>query len=312
MLRHRGSFFHILLMAAHAAYQQKKGRNPMAQFTNQAQLSYNGAVVNSNIAVGEILEVLSASKTAVMDDYTRNDDVTYVISVVNSSTAPVTGLTVTDDLGGYAFGENTVYPLSYVNGSVRMYINGVLQTAPIVTAGPPLTFSGITLPAGGNLMIIYEAEVTQFAPLDVDGSIVNTATVVGAGLPSTVTVTETVTPEEEPELTITKFIEPVPVTENGTLTYRFIIQNYGNTAAVATDNVAVTDTFDPILNVLTVTLDGTPLALTTEYTYDVTTGVFATVPGIITVPAATYAQDETTGAWIITPGVTELVVTGTV
>lgn len=284
----------------------------MAQFTNQAQLSYNGAVVNSNIAVGEILEVLSASKTAVMDDYTRNDDVTYVISVVNSSTAPVTGLTVTDDLGGYAFGENTVYPLSYVNGSVRMYINGVLQTAPIVTAGPPLTFSGITLPAGGNLMIIYEAEVTQFAPLDVDGSIVNTATVVGAGLPSTVTVTETVTPEEEPELTITKFIEPVPVTENGTLTYRFIIQNYGNTAAVATDNVAVTDTFDPILNVLTVTLDGTPLALTTEYTYDVTTGVFATVPGIITVPAATYTQDETTGAWIITPGVTELIVTGTV
>ena len=77
----------------------------MAQFTNQAQLSYNGSVVNSNIAVGEILEVLSASKTAVMDDYTRNDDVTYVISVVNSSTSPVTGLTVTDDLGGYAFGE---------------------------------------------------------------------------------------------------------------------------------------------------------------------------------------------------------------
>ena len=284
----------------------------MAQFTNQAQLSYNGSVVNSNIAVGEILEVLSASKTAVMDDYTRNDDVTYVISVVNSSTSPVTGLTVTDDLGGYAFGENTLYPLSYVNGSVRMYINGVLQLAPTVTAGPPLAFSGITLPAGGNLMIIYEAEVTQFAPLDVGGSIVNTATVVGAGLPSTVTVTETVTPEEEPELTITKFIEPVPVTENGTLTYRFIIQNYGNTAAVATDNVAVTDTFDPILNVLTVTLDGTPLTLTTEYTYDVTTGVFATVPGVITVPAATYTQDVTTGAWIITPGVTELVVTGTV
>ena len=284
----------------------------MAQFTNQAQLSYNGAVVNSNVAVGEILEVLSASKTAVMDDYTRNDDVTYVISVVNSGTNPVTGLTVTDDLGGYTFGENTIYPLSYVNGSVRMYINGVLQIAPTVSAGPPLVFSGITLPAGGNLMIIYEAEVTQFAPLDVGDSIVNTATVVGAGLPSTVTVTETVTPEEEPELTITKFIEPVPVAENGTLTYRFIIQNYGNTEAVATDNVAVSDTFDPILNLLTVTLNGTPLALTTEYTYDTTTGVFATVPGVITVPAATYAQDATTGAWIITPGVTELVVVGTV
>ena len=282
----------------------------MAQFTNQAQLSYNGAVVNSNIAVGEILEVLSASKTAVLDDYTRNDDVTYVISVVNSGTTPITGLTVTDDLGGYAFGAETLYPLEYVAGSVRAYINGVLQPAPVVSAGPPLVFSGITLPAGSNLMIIYEADVTRFAPLDMNDSIVNTATVTGNGISGTVTVTETVTPEQEPELTIAKLIEPVPVTENGTLTYRFIIQNYGNTEAVATDNVAVTDTFDPILNNVTATLDGVPLIESTDYTY--VAGVFSTVAGRITVPAATYTQDATTGAWIITPGVTELVVTGTV
>ena len=284
----------------------------MAQFTNQAQLSYNGAVVNSNIAVGEVLEVLSASKTAVLDDYTRNDDVTYVISVVNSGTLPVTGLTVTDDLGGYPFGETTVYPLAYVAGSVRTYLNGVLQSAPAVAPGPPLVFSGITLPAGSNLMIIYEADVTQFAPLDVGDSVINTATVTGTGIPNPVTVTETVTPEQVPELTITKFIEPVPVTENGTLTYQFIIQNYGNTAAVATDNVAVSDTFDPILSNVTATLDGAPLVENTDYTYLPATGVFATVPGRITVPAATYTQDETTGAWIITPGVTTLVVTGTV
>ena len=31
----------------------------MAQFTNQATLSYNGSAVNSNVAVGEILEALS-------------------------------------------------------------------------------------------------------------------------------------------------------------------------------------------------------------------------------------------------------------
>ena len=284
----------------------------MAQFTNQAQLSYNGAVVNSNIAVGEVLEVLSASKIAVLDDYTRNDDVTYVISVVNSGTLPITGLTITDDLGGYAFGETTVYPLEYVAGSVRMYLNGVLQTAPAVAPGPPLVFSGITLPAGSNLVIIYEADVTRFAPLDVGDSVINTATVTGTGIPTPVTITETVTPEQEPELTITKCIEPVPVTENGTLTYQFIIQNYGNTEAVATDNVAVSDTFDPILSNLTVTLDGDPLVENTDYTYLPATGVFATVPGRITVPAATYTQDETTGAWIITPGVTTLVVTGTV
>ena len=71
----------------------------MAQFTNQAQLSYNGSVINSNVAVGEILEVLSAAKTAVLGDYTRGDDVTYVISAVNAGATPITGLTVTDNLG---------------------------------------------------------------------------------------------------------------------------------------------------------------------------------------------------------------------
>jgi hypothetical protein len=39
----------------------------IAQFTNQAQLSYNNTVVNSNVVVGEILEVVSANKTAVVD-----------------------------------------------------------------------------------------------------------------------------------------------------------------------------------------------------------------------------------------------------
>lgn len=42
-----------------------KGWKYMARFTNQAQLRYGNNVANSNIAVGEILEVLSATKTAV-------------------------------------------------------------------------------------------------------------------------------------------------------------------------------------------------------------------------------------------------------
>ena len=284
----------------------------MAQFTNQAQLSYNNSVINSNVAVGEILEVLSATKTAVMNDYTRGDDVTYVISLVNSGSSAVTGISISDNLGAYSFNEETLYPLTYVDGSAHLYINGVLQPAPAVTAGPPLVFSGINLPANSNLLLIYEAEANQFAPLGVGESIVNVATVTGVGLPAAVTVTETVTPEEEPNLTITKSIEPVPVTENGVLTYRFLIQNFGNTEAVATDNVALTDTFDPILSGLSVTLDGATWTEGVEYNYDETTGIFATVPSQITVPAATYAQDPATGAWVITPGVALLTVTGTV
>ena len=283
----------------------------MAVFTNQAQLSYNDSIKNSNIAVGEILEVLSATKTAVREEYGQNDSVTYVVSLVNSGGTALNGLTLTDNLGEYPFGAGTLVPLTYIPGTIRYYINGTLQMAPAVAAGPPLVISGINLPAGGNGILVYEAEVNQYAPLDAEGSITNTAVVSGAGI-TPVTVEETVTTEDGPNLTITKSICPVPVTENGTLTYTFVIQNTGNTAAVATDNVAVTDLFDPILTNLSVSFNGATWTDGVQYNYDETTGLFATVPGQITVPAATFTQDPTMGVWVINPGVSTLVVAGTV
>lgn len=284
----------------------------MAQYTNQAQLSYKNTVLNSNVAVGEILEVLSASKTAVRDRYSRNDDVTYVISIVNSGTTAFTGLTVSDNLGAYEFNGGTLYPLEYAEGSVRVYINGVLQTAPpTVTSLQPLVFSGLSLPANSNMTIIYEAVTTRFAPLSAAGTITNTATISGDGAGSPVTATATVTAKAEPDLTINKSIEPVVVTENGTVTYTFTIQNYGNTATAAADNVSVTDTFDPVLSNLSVAFNGTAWTEGTEYTYNAGTGLFTTVPGQITIPAATYAQDAETGIWSITPGTGILTVRGT-
>ena len=56
----------------------------MATFTNQATLSYNGGSTNSNIITGEIIEVLTASKTAVVNTYRTPDKITYVISLINS------------------------------------------------------------------------------------------------------------------------------------------------------------------------------------------------------------------------------------
>jgi len=284
----------------------------MPLFTNQATLSYDDTVINSNIATGELLEVLSATKTAVMDNYVANDDITYVISIVNTGTLPFTGLTITDNLGAYTFGLLTLYPLTYTVGSVRYYINGVLQAAPTAVAGPPLVISGINVPAGGNVTLIYEVKANQFAPLGASDSITNTATISGGGLSSDIEVTEIIYTEDVPNLTISKCICPSTVTENGELTYTFLIENYGNTAAVAADNVALTDTFDPILSALTVDFNGTPWADPVNYTYNAATGAFATVPGQITVPAATYTQDPIIGNWIVTPGVSVLTVTGTV
>ena len=284
----------------------------MPTFTNQATLSYNNITTNSNIVTGQLLEVLSATKTAVVDTYSAQDVVTYVVSIVNSGTTALTGLTVTDDLGAYIQGGVTRYPLDYLPGSARLYINGVLQPAPSATTEPPLVISGINLPAGGNAILVYEARVNQFAPLPEGSTIDNTATVTGGGLSTPVEASATITAASQPQLTISKSLCPATIAENGQLTYTFVIQNSGSQPATAGDAVIVRDVFDPILEGITVTLDGDVWAEGVNYTYDAATGEFATVAGQITVPAATYAQDPATGLWTIQPGVAVLTVTGTV
>ena len=283
----------------------------MAFFTNQAQLRYGNEITNSNITVGEIQEVLTVTKTAVKETYRQGGTVTYIISIVNAGTAEYTGLTLSDDLGTYAFGTTTRTPLDYSAGTIRYYQNGVLQTAPTVEAGPPLTITGVNVPAGGNATIVYETRLNAYAPLQLEAEITNVVTVSGTCV-SGITASETVSAVAEPVLSITKSVSPVPVTECGRLTYTFVIQNTGNVPADSTTEVSVTDTFDPVLRNLTVTFNGTAWTAPTNYTYDETTGMFTTVLGEVTVPAATYTQNSETGEWSTNPGVSILIVTGTI
>lgn len=284
----------------------------MATFTNQATLSYNGGSTNSNIITGEIVDVLTASKTAVVDTYRTPDKITYVVSLVNTGTLALTNLTLTDNLGAYTVGANTIYPLNYIAGSVRYYINGTLSTPPAVTAGPPLAITGISVPAGGNATIIYEASTNDFTPRGNEDSVVNTVTITGGGLADPITATETVSPVASPDLTITKSVSPSIVPANGQLTYTFVIENYGNTEAAVGDNVTITNTFNPVLRNISVTYNGNAWTETTNYTYNETTGAFATVAGQITVPAATFAQNAATGVITTTPRTAVVTVTGNI
>lgn len=284
----------------------------MATFTNQATLSYNGGSTNSNIITGEIIEVLTVSKTAVVDTYRTPDKITYVISLINSGTTTLTGLSLTDNLGAYAVGNTTVYPLTYIPDSIRYYTNGTLVAAPAVSTAAPLTITGISVPAGGNATIIYETTTNEFTPRGSEASVTNTVTVTGAGLANAVTATESVSPVAAPDLAITKSVSPSVVTENGQITYTFLIENYGNTEASAGDNVIITDTFNPILTGITVTYNGNAWTAPDSYIYNEATGEFATVAGQITVPAATFTQDAATGIITTTPGTATVTVTGTI
>ena len=283
----------------------------MAVFTNFATLSYNGGTTVSNTVTGEILQTLTLTKTPLVNEYVAADVVAYVVALNNTGTTSFTGLTITDDLGGYTVDGTTVYPLAYRSGSIRYFVNGVLQAAPAVTAGPPLVISGINVPAGGNAVLVYEATTTAYAPLGANDTITNTVTTTGGGLTTPLTATATIATADVYNLSITKSVSPAVVMENGQLTYTFLIANQGNAPAEATDAIVLTDTFDPILNDIAVTLNGTPLTPVTDYAYDTATGLFTTVPGVITVPAATYTQNPD-GTYTVIPGTATVTVTGTV
>lgn len=284
----------------------------MAIFFNQASISYGGFVTNSNTASGEVLDTLAVTKSAISTGYGPSGGAVYAISLVNSGTTVIGGITVSDDLGAYPLGDTTVVPLDYVEGSATLYVNGTPATTPTVTAGPPLTFTGINLPAGASALLLYEVSANGYAPLAAGSSISNTATV-NAEAPCVegpIEATADLAVRSFTALSIAKCISPDTVSSCEEVTYTFIIQNAGNEAVPATDDLVVSDTFTPALSNLDVSLNGTPLAEGTGYTYDETTGLFTTIAGQIAVPAATFTRDPITGAVTTTPGVAILTVTG--
>ncbi len=288
----------------------------MATFTNQATLTYNGVATNSNIVTGEVTEILSVTKTALDNCYFANGEVTYAVTLTNTGATPLTGLTVTDDLGTYTTTGTTpltLTPLVYEADSVRYFVNGVVQASPTATAtADSVAFTGITVPANSNAMLIYNTTANAFAPLSPGATIENTATVTGAGVITTVTATDTLPICPQPRLDITKAVTPSVVSDNGQITYTITVLNYGNAPIVTTDDVVITDTFDPILNPIAVSYNGTAWTAPANYTYDATTGAFATAANQISVPAATYTQDPVTGAYTVTPGTAVITITGTV
>ncbi len=90
----------------------------------------------------------------------------------------------------------------------------------------------------------------------------------------------------------------------------FLLDRLGE--KVVGDNVTITDTFNPVLRNISVTYNGNAWTETTNYTYNETTGAFATVAGQITVPAATFAQNAATGVITTTPGTAVVTVTGNI
>lgn len=281
----------------------------MATFFNRATLSYNGGVVNSNVTRGEILTPISVTKTATVDEYNGDSQITFAVNIINAGSIAVDGITVNDDLGQYQLDTVTYQPLDYVDGSLKYFVNGVLQPAPAVLTDNGLQISGIAIPADGNVALLYTTLVNGFAPLEAGSQIENNLTLDGS-CGEGIAATEIISVAEEINLDITKSLCPTTVTCDGNVNYTLEILNYGNRATVATDNLIVTDVFNPPFENITVTYNGAAWTQPDDYVYDPVSGVFQTVLGAITVPAASFERDAESGEIITTPGKATIVING--
>lgn len=282
----------------------------MQTFRNQAALTYNGNQTTlSNIVTGNLINPLTITKNAVNSNYLPGDEVTFIINLVNSGNTEFTDLTLTDSLGAYPRAAGPMYPLTFNDGSLQYYVNGALAATPTVNPGPPLTITGLNVPAKSNVQLIYQATANQYAPLGAGQRIINTVTATGAQLARPLRDSAVLPFDQNVSLTITKALDPVNIVGDEPLTYTFTVQNFSPAEATAAENISVTDMFRPRLTLTGATLNGAPLS-TDDYSYTPETGIFSTAPGVITVPAATYAQDAVTGIWSVTPGSSVLTVTG--
>lgn len=287
----------------------------MAQIiTNQASVAYRynsrTASALSNIATAVLTEPLGVEKVSLEDTYRAGSQLTYSVTVTNGSSSALSGVTVTDDLGGYVLGSTTVVPLDYVGPAILLVDGSYVGSLTPTLSTDGVTFALPTLGVGASAQVIYKAEVNGSAPLAEGSTVTNTVTVTATGSNAPVTDSDTVTVDSYADVTITKSMTPSGVVDGETLTYTFVLSNFGNAAAT---DIVLSDTFDPAPEGITVQVDGTTLAASD---YDYTGGVL-TLPSesgttALALDAATITQDPETGAVAVTPDTLTVTVTGVI
>ena len=285
----------------------------MATIENFATVSYTSggiaATKVSNLAEIQLDSSLSFSKTTLGSTYSADTPITYILSLTNSSTAPIQGIRITDDLGTFAPTTTEYTPLTYVSPALLL-INGQDASASLTvdtSVAGELTFSFPTLPTGATANIVYNATPNSFAPLESGGSITNTAIAVSDTDCASGEATTTVRVLESADIEVVKSMCPNPVVCGDTVNYTIRVYNYGNLPA---ENVVLSDTFSPAPTSITVSRNGVVLP-DTEYTFvDGTLTVPPTATAGDTIPAATFVRDPVTGKVTVTPAVIEYVISG--
>lgn len=274
---------------------------------NSATLTYNSgdntASAASNVVSTSLLDSYSitAVKNTANDSWRPSENITYLVTVTNTGTQPLTSVEITDDLG--AAGT----PLAYVANSA-LVIDGSEVTAVTPTSTNPLVIPLVNaLQSGESVTVVYVAQVSA-AIADTIDTITNTATASatqgGAGATVTSEPTSvTILREDFAQIDIVKAVDKTVISSGDTLTYTFTIENSGNIPAT---NVVITDTLPEGFAITSIEseTDGVVTVYdATDYTVDANNTLILPVgEKTITVPA----RDESGN------GVTTVTITGVV
>lgn len=297
------------------AFLRKEQYIPMATIiTNRATVNYSfgsiTATAVSNITNTVLSGALSIRKSSLSERYRIGQEITYIITLTNNGSGVIGNVTVVDNLGSFATGGSVYTPLTYV-GPAQLYVNGefIDSITPTVSASG-LIFNIESIPASSNVQIIYIARVNSFASGESGAYITNSATADGdcnCLCEETESDSNTIFADEYADLRITKSVCPNPVICGGEISYVIDLYNYGNLPA---SNVTLSDTFEPALADISVSVDGVILP-ESDYSYE--NGVL-TLPAndgkLLAVPAAEFIRNILTGEIEIIPGHLQVVIVG--
>lgn len=278
-------------------------------FYNTATLTYAGNTVRSNTVSGTITEAMNGDKIPLSRTYRKGDEVSYLITIRNTSNTVMNNVTVTDDLGKGIYGTGIHTPMAVKQDSVNVLVNGTPVLDADILTEPELTVSGFDIPVIGNATIAYTAVLNDFAPLTAGEEITNTVEVNADNLAAPISFDADIAPAVGAVLAVEKNLMPTVIPEDGSLIYTFTIRNFGNAATTTADAVVLSDIFTPKIAISNVYYGRTQWQENVNYTYE--DGVFTTLANQITVPAATFTRG-TDDAVLIEPGTATIVITGTV